>query len=128
MGETWFNAVVGGVVTLVLAPVLPFAPVLGGAVAGYLEADERGTGRADGLRVGATAGVVAFLALLVFAVLLGNLLFAVLTGLVGVPPAFVSGFGLLVFVVGALFGALYVVGLSAVGGWLGVRVYDEDLL
>lgn len=127
MGETWFNAVVGGVVTLVLAPVLPFAPVLGGAVTGYLEADERGAGRADGLRVGAFAGVVAFLALLVFAVLLGNLLFALLTGVVGVPPAFISGLGVAVFLLGALFGALYVVGLSAVGGWLGVRVYDEDL-
>lgn len=128
MAETWFNTVVGGVVTLVLAPVLPLAPVLGGAVAGYLEADERGARGVDGLRVGALAGLVAFVALLVFAVLLGNLLFAVLTGLVGVPPGFVSGLGLLVFVVGAVFGALYVVGLSAVGGWLGVRIYDEDLL
>ncbi len=128
MGETWLNAVLGGVVTLVLAPVLPFAPVLGGAVVGYLEADEWGARRADGLRVGAIAGVVAFVALLVFAFLLGNLLFAVLTGVVGAPPGFVSGLGLAVFVLGALFGALYVVGLSAVGGWLGVRVYDEDLL
>jgi hypothetical protein len=93
MGETWLNAVAGGVVTLVVAPVLPFAPVLGGSLAGYLEAGERGAGRADGLRVGALAGVVAFVALLVFAVVLGNLLFAVLTGLVGVPP----GLGLLVF-------------------------------
>ena len=128
MSETWLNAVVGGVVTLVLAPVLPFAPVLGGAVAGYLEAGERGVRRASGLRVGAAAGTVAFVALLVFAVLLGNLLFAVLTGLVGAPPGFVSGLGFAVFLFGALFGALYVVGLSAVGGWLGVRVSDEDLL
>ncbi|MEF8887205.1 MAG: DUF5518 domain-containing protein [Haloarculaceae archaeon] len=125
MSETWVNAVAGGIVTLVLAPVLPFAPVLGGALAGYLEAGERGTRRPDGFRVGALAGVVAFVALLVFAVLLGNLLFAVLTGLVGVPQGFVSGLGLLVFVVGAVFGALYVVGLSAVGGWLGVYVFQE---
>jgi hypothetical protein len=125
MSETWVNAVAGGTVTLVLAPVLPFAPVLGGALAGYLEAGERGTRRVDGFRAGALAGVVAFVALLVFAVLLGNLLFALLTGLVGVPPGFVSGLGLLVFVVGAVFGALYVVGLSAVGGWLGVYVFQE---
>jgi hypothetical protein len=125
MDDSWVNAIAGGIVTLVLAPVLPFAPVFGGALTGYLEAGERGTGRADGLRAGALAGVVAFVALLVFAVLVGNLLFAVLTSLVGVPPEFLSGLGLLVFVVGAVFGAFYVVGLSAIGGWLGVYVFQE---
>jgi hypothetical protein len=128
MAETWLNAALGGVVTPVLAPVLPFAPVLGGAVAGYLEADERETARNEGLRVGALAGVVAFLALLAFAVLLGCLLFLIIAGLVGAPPSFVSGLGVAVFLLGALFVGVYVVGLSAVGGWLGVRIHDEDLL
>jgi hypothetical protein len=127
MAETWLNAVLGGVVTLVLAPVLPFALVLGGAVAGYLETDEQETARNDGLRVGVLAGVVAFLALLVFAVLLGSLLFVVIASLVGAPPGFVSGLGGAVFLLGALFVGVSVVGLSAVGGWLGVRIHDEGL-
>jgi hypothetical protein len=122
MADTWLHAVLGGVATLVLAPVLPFAPVLGGGIAGYLEAEE---GCSDGLRVGAYAGAFAFVSLLALAVFFGGLLFAVVTGVVGGPPPFVSGAGVLLLVIGAVFGAIYVVGLSALGGLLGVYVHRE---
>jgi hypothetical protein len=45
------NALIGAVVTVVL-PFVPFSPLLGGAVAGYLQ--ER-----DGFRVGAPSGAIA---------------------------------------------------------------------
>lgn len=110
--SSFLNAFIGAVVTVVLS-VVPFSPVLGGAVAGYLE------GR-DGLRVGALSGAIASLPLLL-------VLFAV-AGFLAVP----GGFGLrgalavlLMVVLAVLFAALYVVGLSAAGGLLGVYLAED---
>jgi len=47
-GDTLENAIVGAVVTALTASFVPFAPVAGGAVAGYLQ----GRDREEGLRVG----------------------------------------------------------------------------
>ena len=118
-GDTLLNAVIGGVASIVLSFV-PFSPVLGGAVAGYLHGGDRGAG----VRIGVYAGVVAAIP---FALIL---LFAI--AVFGVFLSFGSGSGavLLLFVLLALVvAAVYTVGLSALGGWLGNYVrYDTDLL
>ncbi len=118
-GNTLVNALVGGIASIVLSFV-PFSPVLGGAVAGYLEGGDRD----DGVRVGVYAGLVAgipfaLFAFLVFAVFLG---FAVGVdgGALGVASVVV-----LVVIVASL---VYTVAFSAVGGWLGNYVkYETDL-
>lgn len=122
-GDTLVNAVIGAVVGTVLGPIIPFAPVVGGAVSGYVQ----GGDRSEGLRVGAISGVIAFLPY----VLVGALVFLVLTTFVlgvGVGPGEFLGVGALsgVVVVVALVGlAVYVVGLSTLGGWIGNYVKYE---
>ena len=118
-GDTLVNAVVGGIASILLGFV-PFSPVLGGAVAGYLHGGERGTG----VRIGAYAGVVAaipFAFSLFFAIAVFGFLLSIGTE---------SGVVLLFFVLFALVAAaVYTVGLGALGGWLGNYVrYDTDLL
>ncbi len=114
MGEhdTLLNAVIGAVASVVLSFV-PFSPVLGGAVAGYLEG---GTG-SDGLRVGAISGVLSLVVGAVFFALFFVAFGAFLFGY-GAPRLF-SAVGLLFLLVAAVVSALYTVGLSALGGWLG---------
>ena len=123
MGEhdTLLNAVIGALASIVLSFV-PLSPLLGGAVAGYLQ----GGTRSDGLRVGAISGVLSLLVgavfFLIFALFLG--VFAIGAG---APRAF-SAFGFLFLLVAAVLSALYTVGLSAVGGWLGnYAKYDLDI-
>jgi hypothetical protein len=122
-GETVINAVIGGVVSIVLS-FIPFSPVLGGALAGYLHGGDRGTGA----RVGGYAGIVAaipFALFLFFGVaFLG--VFAV-SGPAAMGLEGVSVFGF-VLVAALVVMALYTVGLSALGGWFGNYVrYDTDL-
>jgi hypothetical protein len=108
--STALNAVLGGVVGIVLSFV-PLSPVLGGAVAGYLEGGDTD----DGLRVGALAGLVALLPLSV----------------VGFFLLFLLGFGAnsavlgLLGLVALLFMTVYTVGLSALGGVIGVYAESE---
>lgn len=104
------NALIGGIAGIVLGFV-PGAPVLGGAVAAYLE---RGESR-DCLAVGAVAGVVMLVPYLLFA-------FAVLAviGVGGAPIWFaLLALGILIA------SALYTVGLSVLGGYLGWYVRTE---
>ncbi|PSP85354.1 hypothetical protein BRC96_03125 [Halobacteriales archaeon QS_6_64_34] len=114
MGEhdTFLNAVIGAVASVVLSFV-PLSPALGGAVAGYLQ----GGTRSDGLRVGAISGVIGLLIGAVFFGLTFLLFGAFLLG-TNAPPMF-SAFGLLFVLIAAIVSALYTVGLSALGGWLG---------
>jgi hypothetical protein len=125
MSNTTVDAVIGALVNLLLAPVLPFAPVLGGAVSGYLQDGDR----SDGLRVGALAGVLSAIALVVLFFIVGNLLLAVVTGVVGGPrmgPGMrLPGLGVAVLLVAVLVAGVYVVGLSALGGYLGVYLREE---
>ena len=119
-GDTLLNAVIGGIASIVLSFV-PFSPVLGGALAGYLQGGDRG----EGVRVGAYAGVVAAvpLALLLFVVVAVFGVFAM-----GGRP---GGGAILVvfFLFAAAVVAGIIVGLSALGGWVGNYVrYDTDLL
>ena len=111
--STPLNALVGAAVTVVTAPLLPFAAVVGGAVAGYLE---RGN-LVEGAKVGALSGIVAavpaaFLAWLVVGVLL-----------LGADPvfAFTSVFAAVL----ASFVVTYLVGAGAFGGALGAYLRRE---
>jgi hypothetical protein len=119
-GDTLLNALVGAAVTVVLSFV-GVSPLLGGAVPG---SPQRGD-RMDGARVGAISGVLAsipFLLLLFLA--LGFL--GVVTGLPLGPEAFgASLIGLVVVGFGLFVALAWSVGLSAVGGYLGVYVAEE---
>lgn len=114
-GERFYlHALVGAVVTVVTSFV-PFAPVLGGAVAGYLQGPDTGTGT----RVGAVSGLIASVPLAaLFVVLFTVMSFGSAVSGEIAGPMFV------VFLAGTvlLFAAVYTVGLSAVGGYLGAAV------
>lgn len=127
-GDTGINALIGAVASIVLGSFVPFAPALGGAISGYLQ----GGDRSDGLRVGAISGAIA----LIPALLLGFLAFGIMStfalggmmGGMGRAPFGVGAFSLVFFLFAAVFGAIYFVGLSALGGWLGNYVkYDTDV-
>lgn len=113
--NTLVNGIVGGVVGVILF-FIPFSTVLGGAVAGYLEGGEP----VDGVKVGAIAGIVALLPLLLVMALIGLLAPVA----VGAGPRFPLALGVMLLFVVALV-AVYVVGLSVVGGILGVYLHDE---
>lgn len=115
--DTLLNAVIGAVATAILNGFVPLAPVLGGALAGYLE----GGDRSDGVRVGAVSGIIG---LVLDAILVAFIFGAFL--LLGAPPLF-SAVSFLFIAVVAAFVTVYVVALSAVGGWLGNYVkHDTD--
>ncbi|MBX0294487.1 DUF5518 domain-containing protein [Haloarcula nitratireducens] len=120
--DTLLNAVIGAVATALLSSFVPFAPVFGGALAGYLQGGDRN----DGLRVGVVSGLIG----LVFSAIVAVFVFVVLFGLVlsgGMPVGF-GAFGFAFLVLVGLFSAVYVVGLSALGGWLGNYVkYETDI-
>jgi len=124
-GNTWVNALIGAVSSVVLSGVVPFGPLLGGAIAGYLE----GGDRSDGLRVGLIAGLLAMIPIVFF----GFVMFSLFTGffLGGMGPGMGGGFpGVSIVFLLFLFvlSVIYVVGLSAAGGWLGNYVkYDTDI-
>ena len=111
--NTLLNALIGAVATLLLS-FTGISPVLGGAVAGYLEGGESG----DGLRVGAISGAIASLPVLGLLVLI---LFLVP---IAPEPAVVLGSAVLLLAVIALAFA-YTIALSAVGGLLGVYINGE---
>lgn len=116
--DTTTNAIVGGVVTIV-ASVVPFSPVLGGAVSGYLQ----GRDRTAGAKVGAYAGLVAAapVALLFGFLLLG---FAVLATELSIGAPLLVGAAALV--VGLLITVAYLVALSALGGYIGVVLGERN--
>lgn len=111
--RTVLNAVIGAVAGIILS-FIPLSTLLGGVIAGYLEGGEM----ENGVKVGAIAGLIMLIPL----VFIG--LFA-LTFFLGVgtggPPFAV---GLMAFFI-LVFGALYTVGLSVVGGVLGIYLKNE---
>lgn len=111
--NTLLNAAIGAVVTVITAPLLPLAAIVGGAVAGYLQRGDLKMGAKVGALSGTFASVPAFL-------------FA----------WFVVGFFLLgpssLFAFSAMFAAVlfvlvvgYLVGAGALGGALGAYVREE---
>jgi ABC-type sugar transport system permease subunit len=106
--SSFTNALIGAVVSVVLS-FIPFSPVIGGAVAGYLEGE-------DGVKVGGISGALAAIPMiLVFVV--GVSIFAI------VPEGSAMGFLVIVGLVG-LIALLYTVLLSALGGFVGVYLAD----
>lgn len=116
-GDTWLNGVIGAVITIALS-FTGFSPLLGGAVAGYLqEAPPK-----QGVRVGAISGGVAIIPM--FLLLVGG--FGVIASVseagMGVPGGFeIAIFGLVL--VPMLL--VWFVGLSAVGGYIGAYIREE---
>lgn len=105
--NTFLNAVVGALVSIVLV-FTALSPVLGGGAAAWLEDGDRDAS----IRVGALSGLIAV------AVTVPPVLLAGLFGLALVPiGALPIEFGLL-FVALAAVAASVVVGLSALGGYL----------
>jgi len=107
-------AVVGAVVTGVTSFV-PLSPLLGGLVAGYLGRGENW----DGVRVGAYAGVVAALpVVLLFVFALGG--FLVTAGELGLGgAAVVVSLGIVFVLVSSV---AIIVSLSGLGGYVGARL------
>jgi hypothetical protein len=113
--NTLLNGLIGGI-TGVLLSFIPFSTVLGGGVAGYLE----GGDSASGAKVGAIAGLIAFIP---FVVILGVVL-------VFVPVVSTSGAGVQValwvsLLLIVLLAAVYTIGLGIIGGIVGVYVKEE---
>lgn len=108
------NALIGAVVTVVTVFV-PFSPVLGGGVAGYLQ---RGGDR-EGLRVGALSGLIASVPVLaiVGVIIMVGFFGVAVTGEVAIPLALVA---ITLFV--SLFVIGYTVVLSAIGGFAGAAI------
>lgn len=123
-GDTFLNALLGALVTVVLTAI-PFSPVVGGVVAGYLQGPDRGAGA----RVGAIAGAFAALPLVLVFLLFGGVALAILP-FAGPGPDFavVSVLGLIFLLFMFLFVMLYSVALSALGGYLGAALKDEDVI
>lgn len=109
----WILGVVGAMVGTLLAFV-PLSPALGGAAAGYLDPDPA----ASGLGVGTIAGLFAALPAVVLTLSVG-------AGLVdGLRPGLVPA-AMAVLAAAVLCSLVYLVGLSAVDGYLGRRVQDS---
>ncbi|MDZ5812630.1 DUF5518 domain-containing protein [Halorubrum sp. AD140] len=111
--NTLLNAFIGAVATFVLS-FTGIGPVLGGALAGYLEGGET----SDGLRVGAISGAIASIPVLGILVLI---LFVVP---VAPDAGVVLGSAVLILGIIALAFA-YTMALSAVGGVLGAYIKRE---
>lgn len=118
-GDTLVNAAIGAVVTVILA-FTAVSPLIGGAVAGYLQQETR----RSGAKVGALSGVFAFLPFILFVFLL--------FGFVVAGPMMGGGFGLpggieLVIIFLVIFPLILAwnAGLGAVGGYLGTVIREE---
>jgi hypothetical protein len=118
--DSTMNALIGGIVTVVLS-FTGFSPLIGGAVAGYLN-------QRDGVRVGALSGLVAMVPVILLVAFAGTFFAAVLP-FSGMGPGMMTG-GFIGLVFGAFLFALlvaFVVGLSALGGYIGEYLYTENV-
>ncbi|WP_254766283.1 DUF5518 domain-containing protein [Salinilacihabitans rarus] len=118
-GRTVVNALIGAVVSIVLS-FLMFSPIIGGAVAGFLEGPD---GR-DGAVVGALSGAIVFLP---FAAVVFFVFFVFFGFGFGVGAAPIEGVAVVLFLFGFV-GAITLVGtvgLSALGGYLGAYLARE---
>ncbi|MEF8851828.1 MAG: DUF5518 domain-containing protein [Haloarculaceae archaeon] len=122
--EKRLNAVVGALVSGLVGMVLPFGPLFGGLVAGYME----GGDGSDGFRVGALSGVIGLLPAMLVGALVFGLVAVIFLG-IGVNEFLAASVVTGLFVVVAFLGlAVYFVGFGALGGWLGSYVKtDTDL-
>ena len=117
-GSTLTNAFVGAVVTVVLS-FIPFSPVLGGAVAAYLQKGDSD----ESIKVGAISGVIAA-APLILLITFGLGFLSLLPLAEGEPVA--TGFFWVVILISVGVLLLYTVGSSAVGGFVGHVFVERD--
>ncbi|NHN40698.1 DUF5518 domain-containing protein [Halorubellus sp. JP-L1] len=108
-GNTFMNAVVGAVVSLVLV-VVPLSPAVGGATAGYLQ---RGSLR-DGAKAGVVTGLFVSFPLFVAATALAPIALFAPAGVPSIPMNALAFVGLVAVIVLA-----YAVGGGALGGAVG---------
>ncbi len=114
---TWIEAIVGAVATFVFG-FIPFSPLLGGAVAGYLH----GGNREATLRVGGLSGLLAALPVVVVVLFLfGGMTSAAVN--VGAVGGALFAIGAVVFAL--VFTVTFQVVLSAIGGLIGVHFSPE---
>ncbi|WEL22806.1 DUF5518 domain-containing protein [Halorhabdus sp. BNX81] len=106
----WILGVVGAIINTVLSFV-PLSPLLGGAAASHLSTDRE----ASGVAAGAFAGLFTIVPALVTLAFVGVGLFT------GLPEA-TAGAAVAALVIGVLLTIVYVVGLSALGGYIGHRL------
>ncbi|WP_136690005.1 DUF5518 domain-containing protein [Halorhabdus amylolytica] len=112
------SAVLGAVATAVLSFV-PFSPVLGGGLAGYLEQTESGRSISVG-------GVAGFLSMVPALVILAFVSAGLYNGFATIGE---SGLGIVVgtvMVLTVLFVAAYGAGLGALGGFAGGRLAETE--
>lgn len=109
--NTILNAGIGALTTLLTAPILPFAAIVGGGVSGYLQRGDLREGATVGGLAGGLAGIP--IALLIW--------FVVGVGLLGYAPPPLSVFALAVFLVTVA----YLVGAGALGGAIGAYLRRE---
>lgn len=105
-GDTLVNAAIGALVSVILS-FLPFAAILGGALAGFLQRRDV----SGGAKVGALSGFLAAIPIL--------LLLAVLGAFVPFTPAELAVPSSIVLVVLFVVVVGYFVGASALGGAIG---------
>lgn len=113
--NTLLNALIGGIAGIVLS-FIPFSTVLGGGIAGYLE----GGDSAAGAKVGAIAGLVAFVPL----VFILGIVLVFVPVVSGPSPGVQLALWVSILVI-VLLVALYTIGLGIVGGILGVYVKED---
>lgn len=121
-GDTFINAVIGAVVSVVLSP-LQFSPIIGGAVAGYLEGSETDAG----VKVGALSGLLTAIPIILLLGFFGGFLLAALPFLDG-PGHLFAAAPLLLIGLFVLLAFAFTIGLSAVGGYLGAYLRREDVI
>jgi hypothetical protein len=115
--DTATNAIVGAVVSVV-GGFIPLSPLLGGAVAGYLERADR----TAGARVGGFSGLVASVPIFVlFAFLIGGLFVVSAEISVGIGAGVVA----LTLAAALLVAVAYMVLLGAVGGYVGAYLNED---
>lgn len=113
--NTLTNALIGAVVTAILAWIVPLAPIVGGAVTAYLQRGDRETG----VRVGALSGLLSLVPLALLGIAIVGFI-----GLFTLDPTG-TAVSLIAVVIVLLVGSVYVVGLSALGGYLGAHIVTE---
>jgi len=115
LSTTRLYVIFGGIVSILLS-FLPLSPVFGGIVAGYLEEG----GYRAGAKVGSLAGVVVFVPFIFFL----SFMFIFATFSIGnhLGDQIPIWVGVVLMVALA---AVYTVGLSAIGGILGIYVNKE---
>jgi hypothetical protein len=119
-GDTFVNALIGAVVSVVTS-FTGVGPLVGGAAAGYLQQQDGSAA----LKVGAISGAITLIPFVLFVLLFGS--FLPIIPAMGGSATGAGIFGLfgLFFVVVLLIGAVYTVGLAALGGYIGYYIREN---